>query len=249
MKKKVTFQTDDGTCDAYVSFPDQQKNLPIVLVYMDAIGIRWRMYDMADKIAERGYYVLLPNLYYRQKAAPVVDYDFYLKPENFPQLIPNVMAFAKELNPELSKRDVAAFLKFARQQPEVNSKKVGAVGYCMGGGQVLRAAGNFPDDIQAAASFHAGNLHTDTETSPHRWFPKIKAEVYIGHADKDQHMPPEQMEKVSADLKSANVKFTAEVYLNSPHGWTMSDLPAYNEQGEEKHWQELFGLFDRTLKH
>ena len=159
------------------------------------------------------------------------------------------MAFAKELNPDLSQRDAEAFINFAKAQPEVDpSKKMGTHGYCMGGGHALRSAGNFPDTFAAAASFHAGGLATDLATSPHRWFPKIKAEVYIGHADQDQHMPPEQMEKVSTALKDAHVKFKTELYQGAAHGWTMSDLPVYNEAVERKHWEQLLQLYERTLQ-
>jgi carboxymethylenebutenolidase len=118
----------------------------------------------------------------------------------------------------------------------------------MGGGQVLRAAGQYPEDFTAVASFHSGNLATDAENSPSRWFPAIRAEVYLGHADQDQHMPPEQMERVSSELSKAQVKFKAELYQGSRHGWTMSDLPAYNASGEQRHWERLLGFFERTLQ-
>ena len=243
---RADIETKDGQCDSYISYPDGKQNLPIVLFYMDAVGLRPRIYEMVDRLAAQGYYVIAPNLFYRDKRAPVVDYDSLLG--NLPELFKQVMSFAAKLNPELSQSDCQSFLKFAKEQPQVNLQKIGVVGYCMGGGQALRQAGSFPSDFSAAASFHAGNLATDAEASPHRWFPKIKAEVYIGHADQDQHMPPEQIERVDQLLKAANLKYTAKVYEGSRHGWTMKDLPVYNEAGEEKHWNALLSLFERNLK-
>jgi carboxymethylenebutenolidase len=246
--KMLDIKTRDGVCDTYVAYPQHKSHLPIILFYMDAIGLRQRIYEMVEHLAKAGYYVIAPNLFYRSRRAPLVDYDFYLKPENIPEMLKQIIGLASQLNPELSLRDAEDFLTFARQQPEVNPLKVGAVGYCMGGGQVLRAAGTYSNDFQAAASFHAGGLATDLETSPHRWFPKITAEVYIGHADQDQSMPPEQMQKVDAALIEASVKFQAELYKDCRHGWTMSDLPASNKDGERKHWEKLLPLFERTLK-
>lgn len=247
-KQTIDIKTRDGVCDTYVSYPENGKNLPIVLLFMDAVGLRPRIFEMADKIADNGYFVLAPNLFYRSKRAPVIDYDTYLKPENLPQMWPQIMGMAKILTTELNQSDVGSFLTYAKSQPQVNSKKIGSVGYCMGGGQALRNAGNFPDEFSAAASYHAGGLCTDLENSPHLWFKKIKCEVYIGHADNDQHMPPEQQQKVKAALDEAHLKYTAELYPHSPHGWTMKDLPAYNAGGEERHWQTLLSLFERTLK-
>ena len=249
MKSQVIdIQMQDGVCDAYISYPENTTNLPIVLLYMDAVGLRPRIQEMADKIAVQGYYVLAPNLFYRTRRAPVFDYSLLKKPDGVAVIWNDIRAAASQVNPVLTKKDTADFLQFAKSQPNVNPNKIGSTGYCMGGGQALRTAGDFPDDFKATARFHAGGLATDLETSPHRWFKKIKSEVYVGHADHDQHMPLEQMERVAAELKAANVKFNAELFKDCPHGWTMSDLPAYNKAGEEKHWEKLFDLFQRTLK-
>lgn len=246
--KLIDIQTADGACDSYVSFLRNENSLPVVLLYMDAIGLRKRIFEMADKLAHQGYYVIAPNVFYRSKRAPVVDYDSLLKPDLLPELFVQVMKMAKEINPDLSKKDAKSYLDFIDEQPQVNASKVGALGYCMGGGQALRTAGNFPDRIKAAASFHAGNVATDTETSPHHWFKTIKGKVYIGHADKDKFMPPEQMARVDEELKKAEIKSKTEVYKGCLHGWTMSDLPVYNHDGELKHWESTFDLFARTLK-
>jgi carboxymethylenebutenolidase len=244
----INIKMQDGVCDAYVSCPEKAKNLPIVLVMMDAIGLRPRLHDMADEIAAQGYYVLAPNLFYRTRRAPVFDYSAFKKPDGLAGMWSEIRAVASRLNPTLTKKDVADFLKFAKAQPDLLTDRIGVVGYCMGGGQALRVAGDFPEEFKAVASFHAGGLATDLETSPHHWFKNIKAEVYIGHSDHDQSMPADQIARVTAELKAAHLKFTAELFKDCPHGWTMADLPAYNKAGEEKHWEKLFSLFQRNLK-
>lgn len=246
--KMVDIKTRDGVCDAYISFPDGGKDLPGVLLYMDAIGLRQRIYDMADQLAARGYCVLAPNLFYRSRRAPIMDYAEMLKPEKRPEMLTHVRACMADYNPDLGKRDAEDFLQFIHSLSQVNARPIGTVGYCMGGGQALRAAANFPNAISAVASFHAGNLATDDANSPDRLFSLIKADVFIGHADQDASMPPEQIEKVQTALQNAKAKSTAEIFTGCHHGWTMKDLPAYNAAGEQKHWDVLFKLFDRCLK-
>jgi carboxymethylenebutenolidase len=248
IKKMIDLKTQDGLCDTYIAYPEDKNNLPIVICYMDAVGLRQRMYDMADKIAQQGYFVVMPNIFYRSHRVPIVDYKTLLTPENLPELFKQVMGIASQLTVDMAKSDAQEFLSYAKSQPQVNPKKIGAVGYCMGGGQALRSAGNFPNEFLAAASFHAGNLAVDTDTSPRHWFPKIKAEIYIGHADNDRSMPAEQIERVKKELQECDANFTAELYHGCAHGWTMADLPAYNKEGEEQHWKKLFALFERTLK-
>lgn len=203
MKGMLNLEVRGGLCDSYVSYPDQVNNMPGVILYMDAIGIRQRIFDMADRIAEQGYFVLAPNLFYRVKKAPIVDYETLLKPENRQELFKQIFTIAPQLTTEMGKDDAEDFLGYICSQPQVNARKIGAVGYCMGGGNALRAAGNFPKTFQSAASFHAGNLATDAESSPHHWFSQIQAEVYIGHADQDQHMPLDQQQRVDEELRKA----------------------------------------------
>ena len=239
--------SEEGVCETYIAYPENTQNLPIIIFYMDAVGLRPRIYEMVEKLAALGFFVLAPNLFYRTKKIPIFDYDISLLPPNLPEMFKQLRVLVSGYTPEMGLHDSKMFLQFSKSFPMVNTKKIGAVGYCMGGAQALRAASNFPDEFRAIASFHAGNLATDSETSPHHLFKRIKAEVYIGHADKDASMPVEQIEKVEKALSESHLNFQAEVYNECLHGWTMSDLPAFNEAGEKKHWEDLFSLFKRTL--
>ena len=246
-RQTIDIKTDDGRCDTYLSHPADQKNRPVVFLYMDAIGLRQRIFEMADRLASSGYCVLAPNLFYRSQRIPIVDYESLLNPERLPELFQKVMPMVSALSTDMAKRDTEGFLNFVKMLPQASSTKIGLVGYCFGGGQALRAAGNFPTAFRAVASFHAGNLVSDAESSPHKWFPQIKAEVYVGHADLDRSMPPEQIEKVALALKAAGVPHQTELYQGCAHVWTMSDVPAFNKDGERQHWERLEDLFRRNL--
>jgi carboxymethylenebutenolidase len=235
-------KTADGLCESFVAYPENTNNLPVVLFYMDAIGLRPQIYEMVEKIAREGYFVFAPNFFYRISKIPIIDYDIFFKKETQADAFKEIRAMIGQYTAEMGKTDGMAFLNFAKSFPMVDAKKIGAVGYCMGGAQAIRAAGNFPDDFRAIASFHAGNLATDSESSPHLYLKKMKAELYIGHADKDPSMPKEMMTKLEHELQQTNLKYKTELYPDCLHGWTMSDLAIYNKEGEEKHWNELFKL-------
>jgi carboxymethylenebutenolidase len=131
---------------------------------------------------------------------------------------------------------------------DVRGKKVGATGYCMGGGFVLTVAASYPNRFAAVASFHGGNLATDEPDSPHRVFDKIKARVLIVGADQDQHYLPEQEARVKAALGAAHVEYRAEIWPGALHGWTMADLPVYKREAAERHFDELQKLFGAVLQ-
>jgi carboxymethylenebutenolidase len=241
----IDVATSDGLCDAYLAYPDGSGPFPAVLFYMDGIGFRPTVHRMAERLASNGYVVLLPNLFYRRGRGQPWSVPDIFKPENRPKL----MEYIQSLTPEVIVKDAGAFLGFLSARPEVNTAaKVGLTGYCMGGGMAVRTAAHYPDRIGAAASFHGGRLATDAPDSPHRLLGRIGAELYFGHADMDEHMTPAEIARLDDALRTAGVRFTSEVYSGAMHGYTMPDLPVYNAQAAERHWQSLLELFARSLK-
>jgi carboxymethylenebutenolidase len=238
----------DGTADAYVSAPAQGGPLPGVLLYMDAFGLRGRLEEMADRIAAAGHVVLVPNVFYRHGRAPLIDTSELPKPENREKLFEALRPMMAELTPERALRDAASYLSWFAADDRVADAPIGTTGYCMGGALALRTAAAFPDRVAAAASFHGGRLATDAPDSPHTVVGDIEAEVYVGHADNDASMPPEQQERLEQALTAAGVDHTCELYAGAAHGFTMSDTAAYDEAATERHWDRLLGLFARRLK-
>ena len=145
-------------------------------------------------------------------------------------------------------RDTGAVLDWLSKQPEVKGTKVGVTGYCMGAGMALRAAGTFPDRVAAAGGFHGGRLATDAPDSPHLLAPRVKAQVYIGGADKDAGFPPEEAGRLRDALTAAGVENEVVIFEGALHGYAPPDMPAYNEAAAERHWIELFKLLDSALK-
>ena len=244
----IDIATPDGTADAFIAHQDDGQQHPGVLLFMDAYGLRQRIFEMSERIAEAGYFVLAPNLFYRDGRAPLVDdLPSLMRSESRKRLFAVLGPFMSNLTPDGAMRDAEAYLDFLAGRDEVAEGPVGLTGYCMGGRLALRTAAAFPERVAAVASFHGGNLANDAEDSPHQQADRIRAEVYVAHADNDRSMPPEQQQRLEEALSSAGVQFRTELYDGAAHGFTQADTPAFNEQATERHWRNLFELFERTL--
>jgi carboxymethylenebutenolidase len=216
---------------------------PAAILYMDAMAVRPNLKSMAERFASNGYVVLLPNLFYRAGAIPPVDAAAFVTPGPERE---RVFGLIQSLDGPKVMSDTQAMLAYLDTQPMVKGK-IGTVGYCMGGGYALRAAGTFPDRVAAAASFHGGGLATDAPDSPHSYASRIKAKVYIGVAAIDPMFPDEERERLRKALADAGVDFTLEVYPDVRHGFTVTGHPVYDAAASERHWDELLKLFSATL--
>jgi len=247
MTTTVEIATPDGTADAYLVRPPDDGPFPGVLMFMDAFGLRPRLQDMAGRIADRGYAVLVPNLLYRGGRPPLVDPADLTDPERRGAAFTRLMPMIQQLTPHRIAADTAAYLDFFAAQDGVAAGPVVVVGYCMGGTNALRAIEAHPDRIAGLASFHAGRLVTDGPDSPHLAVGEITGEAYFAHADNDRSMPAEHIKALEAALDEAGVRYTSEVYAGAGHGFTMSDTAAHQEAAEQRHWENLFAMLDRVL--
>ncbi|MFC3572303.1 dienelactone hydrolase family protein [Streptomyces yaanensis] len=243
----VDIPTRDGTADAYLAHPDDHNPHPAVLLYMDAFGLRPYLKKMADRLAENGYTVLVPNVFYRHGRAPVVELPDFIDLSERPDLFRPIVPLIRALTPELAERDADAYLSWLAACPQAADGPVGVTGYCMGARLALRTAGTHPERVAAVAGFHGGQLASDAPDSPHLVADRITAEVYFGHADQDHSLPPEQIERLDKALTKAGVRHRSEVYAGAHHGFTQADTDAYHPEAAERHWRELLALLDRAL--
>ncbi|WP_128429538.1 dienelactone hydrolase family protein [Streptomyces cyaneus] len=243
----VDIATEDGIVDAYLAHPADGEPRPAVLLYMDAFGLRPRLREMADRLAEAGYTVLVPNVFYRHGRAPVVELPEFIDPGARPEIFESIMPIMQALTPELAMRDADVFLRWLANCPVAADGPVALTGYCMGARLSLLTAGTFPDRVAAAAGFHGGRLATEAPDSPHLVAEQITAELYFGHADQDPSLPAEQIERLENALTEAGVRHRCEVYPGAGHGFTQADTSAYNPEADERHWAALLDLLKRTF--
>jgi carboxymethylenebutenolidase len=196
-----------------------------------------------DRIAERGFVVLAPNVLYRAGRASNTDVPDLEDPAQRDPFFARLRPAMAELTPERIVSDGAAHLDFLG---ELASSPFAITGYCLGGRVGWRIAAAYPERVAALAAFHAGGLVSDEDDSPHLSARAISAELYFGHADNDQSMTPEHVAALEQALEQAGVRYRSELYEGAAHGYTMSDTAAYNETAAERHFTELFALLDRT---
>jgi len=243
--KTLLIPTPDGQADAFAAFPDGGGRHPGVLLYMDAFGLRPVLEKMAQDLAEHGYYVLVPNVYYRHGPTPVVELPEHIGADDRPALFGKLMPLVKSLTPDLVLRDAAAYLDFLTTQPEVAAGPVATTGYCMGAVLAMRTAAAHPDRVAAVAGFHPGALVTDAPDSPHRLVSTLTAEVHLGLAVGD--LSPEAITDLDEALAKAGVEHVIETYPDTVHGFTMADTEAFNPAALRLHWDRLLPLLTRTL--
>lgn len=242
---KITIQTRDGQCPAYVYRPSGSGRWPAVLVFMDGLAIRPAMLELGARLATYGYFVLLPDLFYRSGPyQPMDPHTVFSDPEKRKVLMEKFLAFATQAN---IMSDTRAFLDFIAAQPDVKPGGIATTGYCMGGLMSLTAAGTYPDAIVATASFHGGRLATDAPESPHRLAGKIKSRVYVAGAIEDASFPDDMKTRLENALTTAGVDHRIETYP-AKHGWVFRDTPVFDAAAAERHWQALVALLDAKLK-
>jgi carboxymethylenebutenolidase len=241
IERQIEITTADGSMPCFIVHPDEDAPFPVVLFYMDALGIREELRDMARRFASAGYYVMLANLFYRDGGP-----SFDPRPLAQGKLDPRMIVLNEALTTGMTVRDTAALLAFAARD-EAARTPVAAVGYCMGGRHAIAAAAANPGVVRALASLHGGRLVNDAPDSPHRLIAGIAAEAYFGWADQDPVAPPAHRQAVEAALTARGLRHRVEFHAGAEHGFTFPERYCYDKQAAERVWARLFALFRRNL--
>ena len=236
----VTVKTPDGSADGYFVHPTTG-TAPGVLIWPDIFGLRPAFRQMAKRLAESGYSVLVVNPFYRVKKAPTADQG---SATPIPQLIP----LAQALNETTHMTDAKTFVTWLDAQASVaKNRKIGTQGYCMGGPMAFRTATAMPDRVGAVASFHGGGLVTEMPNSPHLQTAKTKAQLLIAIAANDDMRAPNEKNVLKETFEKAKLPAEIEVYTGAAHGWCPPDSQVYNEPQAEKAWTRLLALYGKAL--
>lgn len=240
-------QTDDGDMDVFVCRPEEGGAFPAVVFYMDAPGIREELRDMARRLATVGYYVVLPNLYYRLGR----EGEYGLDPTRLRHDDDHLQAMFAAMN-SLSNADIVAdtkpLLAFLDAEAEVAHGPKGCVGYCMSGKFVMAVAAVYPKEFGAVASYYGVGIITEEADSPHLSVAAIEGEVYLAFAEKDVHVPDAILQALTGIMAESGVSHRIEIYPGTTHGFAFPQRDAYDKGAAERHWERLFALFNRRLR-
>jgi carboxymethylenebutenolidase len=240
---KPTIEAAEGSAESFVYTPGDGPH-PGLLFYTDLFGIRPANQAMAQRIAEAGYTVMMPNVFYRYGNLPLLDFEFQMGEERSMKVIP---ALFGSLTSAAMEKDAPYYVEALLNRNDVSGDKIAVVGYCFTGAMALRTAAVEPDKIAAAASFHGGRLVTEDEDSPHTRVGQVKGELYFAHAVEDQSATPDQIARLDETLKGWGGTFQSEMYDGARHGWTVPGRDVYDEKQAERHYEKLFDLMKRTI--
>jgi carboxymethylenebutenolidase len=244
IEQNLEIRTSDGTTDALLVRPESRDPLPAVINLTDGLGFRQAFADQSKRIAEHGYVVLTPNIFYRVSKSPVFPFEPDFASERTRTRFAELKA---PLTPDAMARDGSAYVDFLASQTFVSNGPMAVIGFCFAGQFALRVAAARPDRIAAAASFHGGGLFTDTDESPHLVLPKVKARLYFGHASNDQSMPAAAISKFEKALEDWGGNYESETYL-ARHGWMIPGREIYDPKEAARGFAKLMELLDDTLR-
>ena len=234
----IDIRTKDGVMNTFITHPEENGPHPVVIFLMDAPGKREELHDMARRLGSAGYYVMLPNLYYRRLR------EFDVESSSREEMFEHMHSLSNAIVCE----DVDALFHFAASDSAARDGKTGCVGYCMSGPFVFAAAAAFPDKIAASASFHGGRLFADAEDSPHLSAGKIRGEMYFGCAETDEYAPQKMIDDLDRHLAGTGINYRIEIYPGTEHGFVFPLRQGkYHKASAERHWERLLALYGRCL--
>lgn len=244
-QRSMGVETPDGTCPVILSTPAGVGPWPAVIMFPDAGGMRQTFRQMAQRLSDLGYLVLVPDFYYRLGPSEPIDIG---SARSAKEVMEQIMARARTYTAEMAVRDARAYLDHLDSLPEKAPGGVGTTGYCMGGRLSLVTAAHLGQRIAAAASFHGGNLaRADDPDSPHHRAEAIKASVYVAGAVQDQSFPDDQKELLDKCLSQSGVRHTIETY-QAHHGFAVPDNDSYDPAAAERHWKAMEEFFGSELR-
>jgi carboxymethylenebutenolidase len=242
IEQTVDVTSRNGPINSFAVCPDGPGPYPGIVLYMDAPGMRPELDNLARRIAKHGYFVLLPDLYYR---LGYLRFDMTRTAEGRMQAI---FAAMNSLTNQLVVDDTAAFIGWLDAQEQVAPGPLGCVGYCMSGKFVTTVAARYANRFTGSASLYGVGIVTKDEDSPHKLVPKIKGEIYYGFAETDPHVAEGTIPTLSDALKTAKTKHIVEILPGTQHGYQFPERQVYDTDAAEGSWAKIFAMWERTLK-
>jgi carboxymethylenebutenolidase len=240
LERQIDIPTPHGDTTTFIVHPERGGPHPPILFFMDAPAIREELRDMARRLASAGYYVMLPNMYYR---AGVMELGALTEPGARDRMF----ELMNGLSIPLVMSDAKALVEFIDADPAARPGGIGTLGYCMSGQYAVNAAAAFPGRVVAAASLYGVRLVTEEADSPHLMAKATKADIYFGCAEIDHWAPLEMVEQLRNSLADQGERVEVELYPHVEHGFAFPQRAAYNKDAAERHWERLMALYRRRL--
>ncbi len=249
IERHVDIGTKDGRMKTFICHPERSGPHPMIIFLMDAPGIREELRDMARRLGTVGYYVMLPNLYYRFNVDELGPY----MGEAHSAIREKFMKLKDTLTMDMVMEDVGELIVHAGKDAAASTGAIGCVGYCMSGRYAINTAVCHGNQVRAAASIYGTELVSGQPDSPHLAAQRTHARLYFACAETDPYAPIETIDRLRRELSDKEATTEVEIYPGTQHGFAFAQRPAYIKWAAERHWERLFTLFreelmDRTVR-
>ncbi len=245
-EQELRIETADGAMTTFVAHPDEGGPFPVVVVYMDALGLRDELRGIGRRIAGEGYYAVVPDLFYRFGDGITFDAHKLREPES--DEMQKMFALVQRLDDRAVMADTRAILDHVAADPAASSGPKGAVGFCLGGRLVVRALTTFPDEFAAGSALHPSFIVAEGDDSPHLELHRCRGELYVGLGGADAFQPPAAFEPAQAELDKHGIAHVVDLHEGADHGYMIPGAPAFHEEASERSWERTFDLFRRRLQ-
>ena len=223
----------DGThAHAYVAQPTTTAPAPGIILCQEAFGVNGHIRNVADRLAAAGYVVVAPELFHRT-AAPGLEIPYA---EFATQAMPHYGA----ITPEGLQQDAQAAYDWLLAQPNVQTDKIGAIGFCLGGQVAFVANAALP--LQAAVSYYGGGLHTRTAMAQDLHAPHL---FFWGGLD--EHISKENIQTIIDAVDATGKPYINTVISYADHGFNCDERPSYNKDAAAEAWALTLAFFKEKL--
>ena len=235
----VDIETPDGPMHTFTCWPEGDGPFPAIVFYMDAPAIREELYEMARRFAAEGYYVILPDLFYRFGIIRFPQRNQYSRAV--------WQAIMKDLSNAMVMDDTRLLLDYMDGLGVVKPGPKACIGYCMSGRIVTTAAAEFADVFAASASLYGVGIVTSKDDSPHFRVGEIKGEMYYGFAETDGTVPAYVIPTLQHELDTHQIDHVLEVHPGTEHGFCFPKRDVYDEAAAEKVYAHFVDMCKRRL--
>jgi len=224
--KTISYKSGDETVQGVLYTPAGKGPFPALIVIHEWWGLNDWVKDQASKLADQGYVALAVDLY-RGKVATT------------PDMAHEIMRGVPE---DRAKRDLHAAFEFLASQPNVKKDRIGAIGWCMGGGYSLDVA--LQEPMLAADVINYGHLATDPAA-----LQKINAPILGSFGAQDHGIAPDDVHKFEAAMKQFNKKVDIKIYDDAGHAFeNPNNKDGYREADAADAWKRTLDFLAMTLK-
>ena len=246
IEKESKIETADGAMTTFIVRPDDGGPFPVAVIYQDGVGYREQVKKNARRFAASGYYCVVPDLFYR--SGDKISFDFTtlaggLRGPDAERL----RGIMTQVTPDRVVQDTSAVFAAIAADPAASRGPKVCVGYCMGARFALHVASAMHDEFVAAAGIHPGALVNDNPDSPHRDLAGVHGELYFAFAEIDRSATPELVDRFREEMRRSAVRGEVERIAAAAHGFAMEDLPVYNRDAAERHFEKTLDLWRRNL--